>query len=140
MKDTELNEFYVKVGDGISAFGMLPYVKFPSVGPSQILVKTTAEWQSAEWRSYVPPVGQIVVWSDKAKLHAYSYDGEEVQDEEELYVPGIKIGNGKVPNIDMQFVGEDIDRKLQQHLSDILAHVSDADRKSWNHKITVGDD
>lgn len=136
VNDTGLEEVMMKAGNGIDPFYQLPYVRFPANDPAEIMVNTKAGW--AEQPGFKPAKGQIVIWSDKAQIHKYVVEGDELADEGLIDVPGIKIGDGNAFNLDLPYVGDDIEQKIDQHIKDVQAHVSEQDRKSWNHKITIG--
>ncbi len=87
-------------------------------------IDTTAGWQNR--RDYIPKRGEIVVYSDHAIL-----DG--------VAVPGIKVGDGKAYVADLPFAGDEIRNELitiiNNHISDMEAHVSQADRDRWDNKL-----
>lgn len=98
-------------------------------GPRAIVLYGT----SAMWRAnptFVPYMGQLVVWADKGTgLHP-----------EDL---GIKIGDGSAYNLDLPFVGDAalsrITALISAHVNDASAHVSGEDRRRWDNKVTTGD-
>lgn len=99
-------------------------------GPKAIVLYGT----SAMWRAnptFVPYMGQVVVWADKGTgLHP-----------EDL---GIKIGDGLAYNLDLPFVGDAALARLSElisvHVNDTSAHVSGEDRSRWDHKVTTDDE
>lgn len=100
-----------------------------------ILVATKQEWKAQS--SFKPRRGQIVIWSDKSTvLSTWEENGHVASGE--VIIPGVKIGNGNAYNLDLPFVGDDIAFQLVQHIQSRM-HVTDEERASWNHKITVGD-
>lgn len=100
-----------------------------------ILVATSKAWMSQ--KNFRPRKGQIVIWSDKdTVLSAYEENGHHTS--VEIVIPGIKIGNGNAYNLDLPFVGDDTAMALASHIQSRM-HVTDEERASWNHKITIGD-
>ena len=122
----------IKIGDGSSRFSQLPWEATPDLSSKQdVIVGTAAEWAAVP--GFQPRRGQIVVWAD----HGTALSGGV-----ELVVPGFKVGDGNAYNVDLPFVGDDVEQSL---LSALAAHAADAshlsvgERSSWGHKITVGD-
>lgn len=105
-----------------------------------IIYGTTEQWYLSS--TYVPAAGQIVVWTDKDVMLS-TVLSNDVEVELSTYVPGIKIGDGGAYNIDLPFLGDDVEKKMIQMISDHAneseAHVSEEDRAKWNHKISLGD-
>lgn len=103
-------------------------------GLAEIAYGTRAQWEALP--EFVPDRGQIVVWSDHAKV--VNPDGSETP------VPGFKIGDGAAYNIDLPFVGDDIAAPimelLREHIENSVVHVTDDERNRWNRKITTSDE
>lgn len=85
---------------------------------------TTAGWNAA--MGYIPPKGEIIVYTDYATV-----DGKDV--------PGIKIGGGNGYVQDLAFVGEDVRVALLEHLADMNYHIRPGERAFWNNKLNVND-
>ena len=45
-------------------------------------------------------------------MHKYVLEGNELVDDGLIDVPGIKIGDGNAYNIDLPYVGDDIEQKI----------------------------
>ena len=100
---------------------------------------TTAHWQSNENRSFIPAMGQIVVWTDHS---SYTPAGSETP----VSVPGVKIGDGTTYNLDLPFADAALAAQLtalvathNAHEANAVAHITAEDRARWNNKITTSD-
>lgn len=103
---------------------------------SNIVLGTTAEWTTRN--TYIAPAGAIVIYTDRGTV-TETVNGSQVT----KTVPGIKIGDGSTPIIDKAFVGDDViaavRAELQAHINDTVAHITAAERLSWNNKINCED-
>lgn len=106
----------IKIGDGATHWNDLESIS------SNVQIKTTAAWQVMY--NYIPRKGEIIIYTDKG----VGTDGITT-------VPGIKIGDGTSYGIDLPFVGDEIAASVLDHINNIDAHVSNADRIFWNNKI-----
>lgn len=104
-------------------------------GTAEIAYGTKTYW--SQHPLFVPSKGQLVVWSDYKSIES---DGVTKP------VPGFKIGDGNAYNLDLPFVGEDLEREissllsiLSDHTENSSIHVSQQDRIKWNGKVTVLD-
>lgn len=96
-------------------------------GKADIKTGTSEYWDS---QSYIPPAGEIIVYTDKSSKEV---DGETV------YIPGLKIGSGNAYVQDLAFVDERVSDMLSDHINDMIAHVTQAERNRWNNKLNVDD-
>lgn len=96
-------------------------------GKADIKIGTSEYWDS---QSYIPPVGEIIVYTDKSS--------KEVGDET-VYIPGLKIGSGNAYVQDLAFVDDRVSDMLSDHINDMIAHVTQAERDRWNNKLNVDD-
>lgn len=87
-------------------------------------IDTTANWRQNP--TFVPLKGEIIIYSD------YQI---EVVDGVAKSIPGIKIGDGTTPGIDLPFVDEDTRDQLLTHLQNNNIHISAQDRQFWNNKV-----
>jgi len=81
---------------------------------------TTAHWNAQA--TLIGQSGHIYVYTDYAK------------DENNNNIPGIKIGDGLGYLIDAPFVDGNREEILA-HISDNVAHVTQADRDAWDEKV-----
>ena len=88
-----------------------------------VKVKTTSEW--AELTDYVPIEGEIDVYSDHDTI---------TRDEQEVYVPGIKIGDGNTLVGELPFIDDATLAELRAHTSNTEVHITDNERTAWNAK------
>ena len=76
--------------------------------------------------------------SKKDVLYIYTNYKTIVQDEKELVIPGLKLGDGNSYLIDLPFLNNDrFERVLLEHINNGTIHVSPEDRWFWNNKINV---
>ena len=71
---------------------------------------TTANWNIN--RMFVPLKGEIIIYTDRET------------DEDGNLVPGIKIGDGVVPVIDLPFVDEVLRKTLLDHIANQERHIT----------------
>ena len=118
----------LKVGDGETSIINLPFIIANS---SETLIKigTTAELNSDI--SYIPPKGEIRLYLDKTTI---------VDNNKTITVPGIKVGDGLAYGVDLPFLGDDILKKLLDHIADEAAHITQEERAFWNNKINCEDE
>ena len=88
----------------------------------------TADWNSD--LSFIPKKGQIIVYSDRGKV---------MNGENEVDVPGFKVGDGLAYLVDLPFVGDDqtqtIMGLLRVHTDNTDIHVTLAEKEFWNNKL-----
>ena len=106
--------------------GNLDYQNSGHTGFAGIEFGTTAHWASRP--EYRPAKGMLVVYTD----YAQSIDPETGVT---IYYPGIKIGDGNVYLADIQFVGDNILAKLDDHIADNVRHITAEERERWNNKL-----
>ena len=82
----------------------------------QVFCDTTEEWNKKT--TLVSTRGAIYIYID------YYEDND-------TYIPGIKIGDGTSYLIDMPFAGKLYD----DHLADTISHITSAERSAWNDKV-----
>ena len=85
---------------------------------SKLVYATTATWNSRP---------QLI--AERGYMYIYS---DWKQDEQGRDVPGLKCGDGTSYLIDMPFT----DGVLWEHIGDSFIHITQAERESWNNKIT----
>lgn len=77
--------------------------------------------------------------SQKGTLYIYS-NYKVIKDEEdnEIFLPGIKLGDGKAFLIDLPFLNTDtLDEQILDHINNNVIHISIEDRKFWNNKLNL---
>ena len=93
---------------------------------------TIAEWQARY--NFVAPRGTIMIYTNHGTVEI---------DETTVTVPGIKIGDGSTPSIDLPFVGDDVKQELltiiNNHINDNVRHITAAERSFWNNKLNCED-
>ena len=73
----------------------------------------------------------LVVYTD--------YRIEEDEQGNITYIPGFKLGDGNAYLIDKPFLGEDVREALQAHLDDLVVHITQEERETWNDKLNYKD-
>ena len=81
--------------------------------------------------------------SQKNVLYIYS-DYKIVKDEnqKQIFIPGLKIGDGTSYLIDLPFVNEtssnsNFEEILMNHINNNTVHISPEDRLFWNNKLNL---
>ena len=95
-------------------------------GPS-IYYDTTAGWNSTP--ALVAERGSIYVYSDRDSMD----DGSG----NITYIPGMKVGDGTSYLIDMPFIDLNVQNDLDDHINDMIKHITQAERTSWNNKVSA---
>lgn len=90
-----------------------------------VQVRTTKEWNE-----------DIHFQSKKGIFYIYSDYKIQEQDGKNVYVPGIKVGDGLAYVVDLPFVNDSIQQQLNQHVLDSDAHVTLQEKEFWNGKVT----
>jgi len=96
---------------------------------SKVQSGTTAYWNSKPI-TFIPREGDVYIYTD--------YETKEVGGIT-IDVPGIKVGSGRAPLIDLAFVGEKEKDMLLAHINDANSHITVQERDFWNNKINVDD-
>ena len=93
---------------------------------------TTAHWNNA--RGMIPLDGEVIVYTD------YTTTTKEIDGVETLvYIPAIKIGDGRAYVQDLPFVSDDLRDRLVAHMDNPDVHVSAVEKVFWNNKLNVDD-
>ena len=91
---------------------------------------TTANWSAK--LSFIPLVGEIIIYTDR---YVTTNDSGE-----DVYVPGIKIGDGLAYCVDLPFVDsaqtEAIMQTISSHIEDPAIHTSAEEKEKWDQKVT----
>ena len=94
---------------------------------------TTQHWNEA--RGFIPLAGEIIVYID------YKIIEKEVNGElRNLYIPAIKIGDGRTYIQDLPFADTELRDKLMEHIDNSNIHVTTQEKLFWNNKLNVNDD
>lgn len=89
----------------------------------KILTNTVAGWNS-----------QLQLQSELNTIYVYS-DYAMTTDEhgQTVFVPGVKIGDGKAFLVDLPFA----DVLMDDHIHDTDVHITPEERRIWNNKVSV---
>ena len=124
------NHIYTFIYDGTN------WIVLGDITGKNILVNTTSGWQTQY--TYVAPRGMILIYTDRGTVTETINNAEVTKT-----VPGIKIGDGSTPIIDLPFVGDDViaavRSELNTHINDNIRHITAAERTAWNNKINCED-
>lgn len=93
---------------------------------------TTANWNAA--RGMVPLAGEVIIYTDYKTIQK-EIDGESTQ----VYVAGVKIGDGRAYVQDLPFVDEELRSRIMAHVNNPTVHVSTQEKNLWNNKLNVDD-
>ena len=80
--------------------------------------------------------------AEKDVLYIYSDYKTIEKDGQQIFVPGLKIGDGVSYLIDIPFVNDsnsEFENVLLDHINDRVIHVSAQDRIFWNNKLNLVD-
>lgn len=80
--------------------------------------------------------------SQKNVLYIYSDYKSINKDEEQIFIPGLKIGDGTTYLIDLPFInntnnGSEIEQIILDHIDNNMIHVSAEEKNFWNNKINL---
>ena len=90
--------------------------------------KTVEEWNSD--RNLISQKGTLYIYSN--------YKVIKDEDDNEIFLPGIKLGDGKAYLIDLPFLNTDpFDEQILDHINNNVIHVSLEDRRFWNNKLNL---
>jgi len=92
---------------------------------------TCAYWNAHNL--FVPERGEIIIYDD---YYMFDSDGNPTRSTEDAvsYQPRMKVGNGTVLG-DIAFLDSYLQAKVEDHLNNSYAHVSDNDREFWDAKL-----
>ena len=93
---------------------------------------TTANWNAA--RGFVPLTGEVIIYTDYKTIRK-EIDGEM----KNVFVPGIKIGDGQTYVQDLPFVDTELRDKIMEHINNENIHVTLQEKLFWNNKLNVND-
>ena len=93
---------------------------------------STANWNAA--RGFVPLAGEVIIYNDY-KIVQKEIDGETKQ----VYIPGIKVGDGQTYVQDLPFVDTELRDTIMNHINNQDIHVSLQEKLFWNNKLNVND-
>ncbi len=93
---------------------------------------TTKHWNAA--RGFIPKDGELIIYTD------YQITVKEIGGiKTEVYVPGVKIGDGRAYVQDLPFVDEELRSRIIAHINNPNIHVSTQEKIFWNNKLNVDD-
>ena len=80
--------------------------------------------------------------SQKNILYIYSDYKILDKDGEQIFIPGLKIGDGTTYLIDLPFInnttdGDEIEQKILNHINNNIIHISAEERDFWNNKLNL---
>ena len=79
------------------------------------------------------PRGRVVI-SNKGEIIIYT---DHEIDSNNNYVPGLKVGDGTTPAIDLPFVDSILRQTLLNHISDQEVHITQTERERWDNKLNL---
>lgn len=93
---------------------------------------TKANWNAA--RGMIPLDGEVIIYSDYRQIQK-EIDGQL----RNVYLPGVKIGDGQTYVQDLPFVDEELREMIINHINNQDIHVSIREKLFWNNKLNVDD-
>lgn len=97
---------------------------------------TTANWNNAT--GFIPLAGEVIIYTDyKSKVITVEEYGEQVT--KTIFIPGIKIGDGKAYVQDLPFVDDELRDLITKHIQNQDIHVTLQEKLFWNNKLNLDD-
>jgi hypothetical protein len=105
-----------------------------SIGNARIQSKrdTIQAWNAA--RGFVPLAGEVIIYTDY-KIVQREINGVV----KNVFVPGIKIGDGQTYVQDLPFVDDELRDMLMEHINNQDIHVTLQQKLFWDNKLNVVD-
>lgn len=80
--------------------------------------------------------------SQKNVLYIYSDYKSVNKDTKQVFIPGLKIGDGTTYLIDLPFIndtagGSEIEQMILDHINNNIIHISAEERNFWNNKLNL---
>lgn len=82
----------------------------------------------------VPLDGEVIIYTDYKQIQK-EIDGQL----KNVYIPGVKIGDGQTYVQDLPFVDEELREMIINHINNQDIHVSVREKLFWNNKLNVDD-
>ena len=96
----------------------------------------TENWNNAI--GFIPMAGEVIIYDDyEEKTWTETEYGEEVT--KTVYIPGIKIGDGKAYVQDLPFVEGRTKEILMDHINNQEVHTTLAEKLFWDNKVNIDD-
>ena len=92
----------------------------------------TANWNNA--RGFIPLAGEVIIYTDYKTIRK-EIDGEV----KNVYVPGIKVGDGQTYVQDLPFIDTELRDRIMEHINNENIHVTLQEKLFWNNKLNVND-
>ena len=92
----------------------------------------TANWNNAI--GFIPMEGEVIIYEDY-KIITKEVDGVE----QNIPIPGFKVGDGRAYVQDLPCIDEELREKLLDHINNTDVHVTLEEKSFWNNKINVND-
>lgn len=84
---------------------------------------------------FIPLAGEVIVYTDYKQIEK-EIDGELTS----IFIPGVKVGDGKTYVQDLPFVDTELRDTIMNHINSQDIHVSLQEKLFWNNKLNVDDD
>lgn len=98
---------------------------------------TKLDWDSD--KTLIAEKGTFYIYLDYKKI--------QKEDGQEVYMPGIKIGDGSSFLIDLPFINDTSDSDIKRfqnlildHINDKIVHIQPGEREFWNNKLNYSFD
>ena len=117
-----------KIGDGVRRWLDLPYFALQTDLDDRVIFisRTKDQWQY--WGRQQSQRGVFYIYTDN----------EVIQDQQgnDIYVPGIKLGDGLAYICDLPFITDYLSKVLFDHINNRIVHITQQEREFWNNKVT----
>lgn len=83
--------------------------------------------------------GNDILQQDRDSEGNLVYDSEGNPVMVPVFIPGIKVGDGKAYVQDLPFIDQDLRALVDEHIWNTLIHVTAEEKEFWNKKVNIND-
>lgn len=109
---------------------VLLWSKIKNIKTDNILTyesRTVEEWNND--KNFLSQKGVLYIYTNYKVINI---------DEDQIFLPGLKIGDGKAYLIDLPFLNTGVlDNEILDHINNNVIHISLEDRNFWNNKLNL---
>lgn len=129
-EELKAGDFFAIVQEGTNKrYDISKFIDDVRAESSSVRSGTTAYWQAHD---FIPQKNEIIIYTD--------YSSYVDDDDNTVYVPGMKVGSGNAYLSDLVFLNEGDTVELARHITNSDIHVTAADKAKWDGKLNVNDE
>lgn len=83
--------------------------------------------------------GNDILQQDRDSEGNLVYDSEGNPVMVPVFIPGIKVGDGKAYVQDLPFIDQDLRALVGDHIANEFIHVTTKEKEFWNNKVNIND-